>query len=681
MSSSINNFSSFNTPSLNGLIDINADSVNSSSIISDDIESNLINTNQIFVNGIDIASEVANNSQKLTGISYTDIPTPTTIISNSLIVEELAEFDANVNISGTTNLNNTNVTGELLLIDDVDTSKQMKIHWVPTHNGHWFETLNGGAYIYFIVKNMLGNIRAFQFNYDLVYCSIPFFVDGDFSMDTQQFIQGTNGSSMQFIGSGNPWDGWTHKVIKNNYYINWWCRNSGGTDINVFRMHNTKISSFIDHEFTGNIIVSSISLTPTELSYLSGITSNIQTQLNNKLSYSGGVISGNLEVGGTFKVIGNTNLALTNLGLTTINGVTYHNDWTYFSKDIIFAHSSVKLVLTTPLVTLTQTELSYLSGLTFNIQAQLDGKLSLTGGTLSGSLILNSATATNNKLTQSIILSDTFSNNNLFKYSTIAFNSNSASGSTRRCLEVVDNYNGNGFWFMPNSAGGAYNSMASVNSSSIVSGATQNSNALVLTTWSTVKNGIKLSTTGSANAQTELWAGNSSSIVLNNSTGITATNVASLGFTDSTTQTTAFTTAKNTKLNSLGDRMNAVLMGDTTLTTGSFFNAGSIALYAGTWMICVNACLAVITGTTTVAQLLAGYSTSNTMLTQSNNLSIFNCGAINYGSGSQWVLTSTNIVIVPSTQLYYLLVQADFGTPSNLQWNQGNSCFTAIKIA
>jgi hypothetical protein len=137
-----------------------------------------------------------------------------------------------------------------------------------------------------------------------------------------------------------------------------------------------------------------------------------------------------------------TNLALTNLGLTTINGVAYHYDCTYFAKDIIFANSAVKLVLTTPL---TQTELSYSSGLVSNTQSQLDGKLSLTGGTLSGSLILNSATATNNKLTQSIILSDTFSNNNLFKYSTIAFNSNSASGSTRRALEVVDNYNGNGF--------------------------------------------------------------------------------------------------------------------------------------------------------------------------------------------------------------------------------------------
>jgi hypothetical protein len=142
---------------------------------------------------------------------------------------------------------------------------------------------------------------------------------------------------------------------------------------------------------------------------------------------------------------------LTNLGLTTLNGVADHNDWTYFAQDIIFAKPAVKLVLTTPLVPLTQTEFSYLSGLTSNIQTQLDNKLSLTGGTLSGSLILNPAVATNNKLTQSIILSDTFSNNNLFKYSTIAFKSNSPSGSTRRALKVVDNYNGHGFWFMPNS--------------------------------------------------------------------------------------------------------------------------------------------------------------------------------------------------------------------------------------
>jgi microcystin-dependent protein len=199
-----------------------------------------------------IQSQISANTNKLTAISYTG--------------------DTNVN-------SNLNVTGELSLIDDVDTSKRMKIHWVPTHNGHWFETLNNGAYIYFIVKNMLGNIRAFQFNYDLVYSSIPFFCDGNFSMGTQQFIQGTNGSSIQFIGSGNPGDGWTHKVTQNNYYINWWCRNSGGTDINVFRMHNTKISSFIAHEFLDNISMNSTTNTNRQItaSYHNFSSSTIST--------------------------------------------------------------------------------------------------------------------------------------------------------------------------------------------------------------------------------------------------------------------------------------------------------------------------------------------------------------------------------------------------------------------
>jgi hypothetical protein len=389
-----------------------------------------------------------------------------------------------------------------------------------------------------------------------------------------------------------------------------------------------------------------VNLTQTELSYLSGVTSNIQTQLNNKLSLSGGTLSGNL----------------------TIN-------------DIIFANSTAKIVLNTPSLNISQTELSYLSTVSSNIQTQLNNKLSLSGGTLSGELILNSGTASLNKITQSIITGDISANSNLLKYTIMSHNSNSASGTSQRVLSVTDTFNSNALWFIPNISGGSFNSLCSTNAKAIIAANPIDNSSFVLTVWGSQKNGVKISTTGSANAQTELWAGNSSSIILNNATGITATNTASIGFTDSTIQTTAFTSTKNTKLNTLGDRMNAVLMGDTTLTTGSFFNTGSIALYAGTWMICVNACLTVITGTTTVTQMLAGYSTSNTSLSQSNNLSIINGGTINYVNGSQWVLTTTNIVIVPSTQLYYLIVQATFGTPSYLQWTQANSCFTAIKIA
>ena len=74
--SSINNFSSFNTPSLNGLVDINADSVNSTNIESDSINSTTISTNTIYVDGVDIIEElhlvedqVEENANKLTAIS------------------------------------------------------------------------------------------------------------------------------------------------------------------------------------------------------------------------------------------------------------------------------------------------------------------------------------------------------------------------------------------------------------------------------------------------------------------------------------------------------------------------------------------------------------------------------------------------------------------------------------
>lgn len=105
--SSINNFSSFNTPSLNGLVDINADSVNSTNIESDSINSTTINTNTIYVDGVDIIEElhlvedqVEENANKLTAISYVDTPTPTTIISSDLTVEEDATFENDVSISG-----------------------------------------------------------------------------------------------------------------------------------------------------------------------------------------------------------------------------------------------------------------------------------------------------------------------------------------------------------------------------------------------------------------------------------------------------------------------------------------------------------------------------------------------------------------------------------------------------
>ena len=120
---------------------------------------------------------------------------------------------------------------------------------------------------------------------------------------------------------------------------------------------------------------------------------------------------------------------------------------------------------------------------------------------------------------------------------------------------------------------------------------------------------------------------------------------------------------------------------NTTLTSGAFHSPTSISLVAGTYIITVNACVAVISGTTTVGQMLAGYSTSSTGLSQSINLAILNGGGVTYNIGNQWSLNSSNIITVASTTTYYLQIQCTFGTASRMQYVQGNSAFRAVRIA
>ena len=79
---SIVNNSNFNMPSLNGLVDINADSVSSTNISSDLISSKNVDTQTLYVNGVDLGTQVNINAQKLTAITYTATPTPTTNISS-----------------------------------------------------------------------------------------------------------------------------------------------------------------------------------------------------------------------------------------------------------------------------------------------------------------------------------------------------------------------------------------------------------------------------------------------------------------------------------------------------------------------------------------------------------------------------------------------------------------------
>ena len=154
-----------------------------------------------------------------------------------------------------------------------------------------------------------------------------------------------------------------------------------------------------------------------------------------------------------------------------------------------------------------------------------------------------------------------------------------------------------------------------------------------------------------------------------------------INFTDGTAQTTAFTSAKNTKLNDIGTIVTGTLSATTTLTSNTIFNCGSMSLSAGTWSVSVNCCVAVITGVTTVGEMLAGYSTSSTALSQSTNLSIINAGSYNYNVGNQWCMTSANTIVVSSTTTYYMITRCLFGTASRFQFVNSNSAFQATRIA
>jgi len=166
-----------------------------------------------------------------------------------------------------------------------------------------------------------------------------------------------------------------------------------------------------------------------------------------------------------------------------------------------------------------------------------------------------------NYITQNIISGDINSNPNNLKYTNIVYNVDpSISGTSQPVLNLRDTNSGNSIFFLPNSGGGSYNLLSSKNNQSIFSrGITVDNANFVLSTWSTLKNGIKMSANSSTNAQTELWAGNDTSIILNNSTGVSINGT--------------LNATKNIKVNNVvvgtTSGSNSTIVGNSTGTTGN----------------------------------------------------------------------------------------------------------------
>lgn len=109
---------------------------------------------------------------------------------------------------------------------------------------------------------------------------------------------------------------------------------------------NLTASKALVSNANGKVAVSSV--TATELGYLSGVTSNVQTQLDSKISSANGAIS----------TVVNSNLT---------------------ASRALVSNSSGKIAVSS----VTSTELGYLSGVTSNIQTQLDSKISAANGAIS----------------------------------------------------------------------------------------------------------------------------------------------------------------------------------------------------------------------------------------------------------------------------------------------------------
>ena len=116
---------------------------------------------------------------------------------------------------------------------------------------------------------------------------IYFYQDNNFNVSYNRFVffgdyGSLQGGDIKYIPVGGTHDGWQFWNYINNFYTNFIHKDTSGSDVTVLRLHYSQIKSMVNHEFIGNIIVNSTTITPTELSYLDGVTSNIQNQLNLK---------------------------------------------------------------------------------------------------------------------------------------------------------------------------------------------------------------------------------------------------------------------------------------------------------------------------------------------------------------------------------------------------------------
>jgi hypothetical protein len=164
---------------------------------------------------------------------------------------------------------------------------------------------------------------------------------------------------------------------------------------------NLTASRAVISNASGKVAVSAV--TDTELGYLDGVTSAVQTQIDGKQATITGAAS-----------------SITSSNLTALR--------------TLYSDASGKVAASS----ITATELSYLGGVTSAIQTQIDGKLSTAGGTLTGGLIVSSGNQLfTNTVTEASANSGVTIDSVLLKDDTVTADSHFISGGSGSHWEIA----------------------------------------------------------------------------------------------------------------------------------------------------------------------------------------------------------------------------------------------------
>jgi hypothetical protein len=762
MSSLTNKY--INNRSMNGLINIYADSVETTNSIVNDT---------LIVDGKDISltvDQVETNKTNLTGITYTASPTPTTTI-----------------------VNNIDETGTIYIRDPSDPNVvYMKIAYEPSLYGFCFTDETPGRIMNFRVKNSNGiGYKLFYFASSQLYASMLTYIDNWLTISyNNQIVMGDAnsagvwyGSSQKYIPNTATTSGlvFYNKGLNNNdvYYTNFTHNDPFNVQLYTFRMNYNNIWSLVPHTFNSTLTASGNAIF------------NGPVTCNSTFNAQTGSFSSNLGVIGDFtcgKINGNGNLTLTGL-LNTISGATTFSGATTINNTLTTNNNITQTGTTATTNRIIQSRI--LNDITGNPNQFKYSEFLYNNsgnGTPQPAIVAKEETSANSmyffpKLNAGNYNSIVQANDRgIFAFYPIDNNAvtltcwattrvgvrcastsstatfvdiwagnynlkiDSSSGivasannwiSNNPDFAVLNNIKSRGIRFISQADTGGSNPFV-VQTDAVISTQSQNSSLVLTSANSALNFGIRISSSSTTvGSIVSRVASNSITTNQTNTTiagpvtltnnltfsdatvQTTAFNSTALGYTrvgstftypsntiincavggigneirchkfncyniieypDGSIQNTAYTNAKDTKLTAIGTTYTATLT-TATLTTGAFYNCGSISLNAGTYILTINATFLVITGSTTIGQILTSYSTSSTGLSANANLNIDNKNGATFAVGVQFILPTTAIVSPTTTTTYYCLVQASFGTASRLQFNNSNSSFSAVKIA